>query len=85
MDPDDVARLRQLTPDLPAPLREATPGGSADPGTLEEARRNFERDFLTARLRDHGWNISRTAEAVGLARESLSRKIKSLKLEVERG
>ena len=81
MTPGDVIEVR----DLPASVREAAPGGSADPGTLEEARRKFERDFLTARLRDHDWNISRTAEAVGLARESLSRKIKSLKLEVERG
>jgi two-component system nitrogen regulation response regulator NtrX len=81
MTPGDVIEVR----DLPESVREAAPGGSTVPGTLEEARRNFERDFLTARLRDHDWNISRTAEAVGLARESLSRKIKSLELEVERG
>jgi len=62
---------------------ETAPGGRAP--TLEAARRSFERDFLTERLRAHGWNISRTAAAIGIARESLSRKLKSLDIEVERG
>jgi two-component system nitrogen regulation response regulator NtrX len=71
--------------DLPDPVRAAASGEPPDPAaTLEEARRSFEREFLTLRLREHDWNISRTAEAIGLARESLSRKLKSLKVEVER-
>jgi two-component system nitrogen regulation response regulator NtrX len=68
--------------DLPDSL-----GASAAPesgGTLEEARRRFERAYLAAKLRENGGNISRTAEAIGLARESLSRKIKSHGIEVER-
>jgi two-component system nitrogen regulation response regulator NtrX len=87
-----MERLVIMTPgdaieahDLPVSLRAATPGENGDDRTLDEARRNFERDFLAARLREHGGNISRTAEAIGLARESLSRKLKSLKVEVERG
>jgi two-component system nitrogen regulation response regulator NtrX len=52
---------------------------------LDEARRNFEREYLITRLAEHGWNISRTAEAIGIARESLSRKIKTYRIEVERG
>jgi len=71
--------------DLP-PL--GRPGAAADRGsqrTLAEARRSFERDFLAARLREHGGNIARTAEAIGIARESLSRKLKRLKLEPGRG
>ncbi|NNL67034.1 MAG: sigma-54-dependent Fis family transcriptional regulator [Myxococcales bacterium] len=54
-------------------------------GTLDDARRSFERDFLIARLRDHGGNISRTADAIGLARETLSRKIRALGIDPERG
>ena len=34
-------------------------------------------------VREHGWNISRTAELVGLKRESLSRKIRSLGIDLE--
>ncbi|MBW2400061.1 MAG: sigma-54-dependent Fis family transcriptional regulator [Deltaproteobacteria bacterium] len=73
--------------DLPTPSRAVpTPGNvGLESGTLGEARRNFEREFLIARLRANDWNISRSAESVGIARESLSRKIKSLKIEVDRG
>ncbi|HKA13866.1 MAG TPA: sigma-54 dependent transcriptional regulator [Myxococcota bacterium] len=71
-------------PDLPDAVRTGSGAGSESP-SLEEARRAFEREFLTARLAAHGWNISRTAEAIGIARESLSRKIKTYGIEVEKG
>ena len=71
-------------PDLPESVRTGSGAGSEAP-SLEEARRAFERDYLTARLAAHGWNISRTAEAIGIARESLSRKIKSYGIEVDKG
>jgi two-component system nitrogen regulation response regulator NtrX len=70
--------------DLPDDLGRVEVAASAA-ASLEDARRDFERDFLVTRLREHDWNISRTAEAVGLARESLSRKIKAHGIEVERG
>ncbi len=86
-----LERLVLMTPgptigeaDLPDPVRE---GGRAEAGegaTLEEARRSFERGYLLARLEDHGWNVARTAEAIGLARESLWRKIRALGIEVQR-
>jgi two-component system nitrogen regulation response regulator NtrX len=74
---------RIVLEDLPEGVRS---GGARDGGRggLEAARRAFEREYLTAKLREHGWHISRTAEAVGLARESLSRKIRALGIEVER-
>ena len=52
---------------------------------LAEARARFEREFLIERLRANAWNISRTASVVGLARESLSRKLRSLGIDVEKG
>jgi two-component system nitrogen regulation response regulator NtrX len=51
---------------------------------LASARARFEREFLLGKLRANAWNISRTAEAVGLARESLSRKLRSLGVDVDR-
>ncbi len=69
-------------PDLPEALGvDVAPERAA---TLDAARRGFERAYLVAKLREHAWNISRTAEVIGIARESLSRKIKSHKIEVER-
>jgi two-component system nitrogen regulation response regulator NtrX len=59
---------------LPASLAAAP---AADSATLDQARREFEREWLVSRLREHGGNISRTAAAIGMARESLSRKIKA--------
>ena len=70
---------------LPDALRATSSGDGATTLSLEEARRSFEREYLLARLAEHGWNISRTAEAIGIARESLSRKIKAYEIEVERG
>jgi len=71
--------------DLPAAMRVSVAPDGRGSRSLEEARRSFEREYLLARLAEHGWNISRTAEAIGIARESLSRKIKAYKIEVERG
>ncbi len=84
-------RLVLMTPgsrigsdDLPESIRNAEIREGAESESLEHARRAFERAYLLARLREHGWNVSRTAEAIGLARESLSRKIRSHKIEMQR-
>jgi two-component system nitrogen regulation response regulator NtrX len=50
---------------------------------LREARRLFEIEYLTRKLREHGGNVTRTAAAIGLERQSLQEKIK--KLGIERG
>ena len=52
--------------------------------SLAEARSLFEREYLTQKLRENGWNISRTSEVVGLARETLSRKLRGLGIDVEK-
>ena len=45
---------------------------------LKEAREQFEADYLLRQLNRFGGNITHTAEAVGMNREVLSRKLKSL-------
>lgn len=45
--------------------------------TLREAREAFEKDFLTRKLSENNWNISRTAEALEIERSNLHRKIKA--------
>ncbi|MEW5790607.1 MAG: sigma-54 dependent transcriptional regulator [Pseudomonadota bacterium] len=47
-------------------------------GTLKVARDKFERAFIEYHLARNGGNIARTAEAVGLERTHLYRKLKSL-------
>ncbi len=50
---------------------------------LKEARTAFEREFIQRKLMENGWNISQTAEAIGVERSHLHRKIKSLGLDAE--
>jgi len=45
---------------------------------LKQARDIFERDFIEAKLKQNDWNISKTAEAIGVERSNLHRKIKAL-------
>jgi len=45
---------------------------------LREARRLFEMEFLTRKLREHGGNVTRTAAAIGIERQSLQEKIRQL-------
>ncbi len=51
--------------------------------TLRDARTEFEREFIIQKLREYGGNVSRTADAIGVERSNLHRKIKALGIEAE--
>ena len=84
-----VERLVIMTPrdvigpeDLPPPLRprDAEAPGSDDAQrerTLKEAREAFERAFILSELRANEWNMTRTAERLGIERSHLYRKLKA--------
>ncbi len=82
-----VERLVIMTPgdiigsdDLPAPLRpkDLAPAGDATrERSLKEAREAFERAFILSELRANDWNMTRTAERLGIERSHLYRKIKA--------
>lgn len=44
---------------------------------FRDARAQFEKEYLVRKIAEYGGNISRTAEAIGLERSYLHRKIKS--------
>lgn len=46
------------------------------PDSYKEAKEIFEEQFLIEKLKKNSWNISRTAEEIGLERSNLHRKIK---------
>jgi len=52
--------------------------------SLREAREEFEKEFILQKLEEHGWNISKTAEAIELERSNLHRKIKSYGIELKK-
>ncbi len=72
-------------------LGEASPaaerGTFAPDESFAEAKRRatdtFERTYLLRALRAHGGNVSRTAEAIGMVRQSLQQKIRELGLRTE--
>jgi two-component system nitrogen regulation response regulator NtrX len=73
--------------DLPASLLEALPEGvmsatvaaeaSGEAKTLAAAREEFERQYILKRYHQCGGNMSRTAEALGVERSNLYRKMKA--------
>jgi two-component system nitrogen regulation response regulator NtrX len=73
---------------LPASLLEAAPVAAQAPpdgrseerpdlGTLSEAREEFERRYIQKKYQEAGGNMSRTAEALGVERSNLYRKMKA--------
>jgi two-component system, NtrC family, nitrogen regulation response regulator NtrX len=65
--------------DLPAPLRppDAAAGAGDGDRSLREAREQFERAYILAELRANDWNVTRTAERLGVERSHLHRKLKA--------
>jgi two-component system nitrogen regulation response regulator NtrX len=51
--------------------------------TLSEFKEYAEREFLVAKLRENGWNISRTAEVIHTPRSNLYKKIEHHKISRE--
>jgi two-component system, NtrC family, nitrogen regulation response regulator NtrX len=64
----------------------AKPSGDSDAakaGTLREFKENAERMFLVGKLRDNGWNISKTAEVIGTPRSNLYKKLEQYQISQE--
>ncbi len=52
--------------------------------TLKEARDEFEKQYILSRLREFAGNVSRTADALGVERSNLYRKLHAYGIRVER-
>ena len=63
--------------DLPgADAMAAVPAGNwLGAPTLREFKERSERDYLLARLEENGWNITRTAQAIGTPRSNLYKRL----------
>ena len=86
---DDVIVERDLPPYLGGPGRivgergESTPAPSVEIArhaekTLREFREEVECDFIRYKLAEYDWNISRTAQALGIERTNLHKKMRAL-------
>jgi two-component system nitrogen regulation response regulator NtrX len=69
VDVDDHRDVVRLEP------RPQAADNERNPGTLREFKESAERAFLVGKLRDNGWNISKTAEVIGTPRSNLYKKL----------
>jgi two-component system, NtrC family, nitrogen regulation response regulator NtrX len=79
--------------DLPEPARSpasagaspklSTEGEPAKGGTLREFKDTAERAYLVAKLRENGWNISKTAEVIDTPRSNLYKKLEQYQITQE--
>jgi len=79
--PPPISTLSQGHKAPPTLSRRGREGGNH--ATLKEARSEFEHDFIARKLKEFGGNVSRTADAIGVERSNLHRKIKALGIETE--
>ncbi len=89
---DDEITERDLPPYLVGGARRAEgPAPAAnelDPRrflalTLRDFRDEIEKEFLKLKLREYEWNISRTAQALGIERTNLHKRLRALGIERE--
>jgi two-component system nitrogen regulation response regulator NtrX len=72
----DVDDLRDIVRVEAKPSAPAAEGENKErPGTLREFKESAERAFLVEKLRENGWNISKTAEVIGTPRSNLYKKL----------
>jgi two-component system nitrogen regulation response regulator NtrX len=60
----------------------ASPLATKNFDSLKDARNAFEREYISRKLREHNWNVSRTADDLKIERSHLHRKIKLLNVEL---
>ncbi len=75
-------------PDVRAVLRVDAASRPSDtpaekPGTLRGFKENAERAFLVEKLREHNWNISKTAEVIDTPRSNLYKKLEQYGIKQE--
>ncbi|HMF08243.1 MAG TPA: sigma-54 dependent transcriptional regulator [Thermoanaerobaculia bacterium] len=88
-----VERVLIMTDADPIDARDLPPEARVEPAeisgrglslsTLSEFKEYAEREFLVAKLRENGWNISRTAETIRTPRSNLYKKIEHHKISRE--
>jgi len=74
--------------DLPAEFFRAPAdiiSGAMRLNTLQEFKDEAEKAFIVAKLREHGWNVSKTAEAIDTPRSNLYKKIEQYNIKREAG
>ena len=80
-DLPDVVRAPQAAGAIS--LKPSNEGETAKAGTLREFKDTTERAYLVGKLRENGWNISKTAETIDTPRSNLYKKLEQYQISQE--
>jgi two-component system nitrogen regulation response regulator NtrX len=75
MTPGDAVDVDDLRDVVRIESKPQASDNEKNPNTLREFKESSERAFLVAKLREFGWNISKTAEVIGTPRSNLYKKL----------
>jgi two-component system nitrogen regulation response regulator NtrX len=78
IDADEVRHVLRLES-----KPQTTDNREESPGTLHGAKEWFERRFIVQKLRENGWNISKTAEVIDTPRSNLYKKLEQYSIRQE--
>lgn len=84
MVPSETIDITDLPPDFFRAPEEII-GSSMRLRTLQEFKDEAERAFINAKLRENGWNVSKTAESIDTPRSNLYKKIEQYNIKREAG
>jgi two-component system nitrogen regulation response regulator NtrX len=78
-----AAAAWSVPPDAQRGPGETTAAGDMQPATLRDFKEWSERAFLVEKLREFGWNISKTAEVIDTPRSNLYKKLEQYGIKQE--
>ena len=84
MVPKPTIETADVVPFMPGGADGVSPkvSGVNNYDSLRDARYAFEREYITHRLRNNEWNVSKTADDLKIERSHLHRKIKLLNVDL---
>jgi two-component system nitrogen regulation response regulator NtrX len=84
IDDAHVAAALQVRPAVPSAAQAAAQPALVlkEYDSLRDARNAFEKEYITRKLKENRWNVSRTADELRIERSHLHRKIKLLSIDL---
>ncbi len=83
IEPDDVQQVVRAEPRSGGAASGPATIASSAPPTLREFKEWSERAFLVEKLREFGWNISKTADVIDTPRSNLYKKLEQYNIKQE--
>jgi two-component system nitrogen regulation response regulator NtrX len=82
--PEDVLTLEHIPASFQQCFEQASTSDALDLNSFKDAKIRFEKEYLRKKLEEHNWNISKTANTIGIERSHLHRKLKAYGVEQQK-